>query len=69
MTRVEIGGHALGAEHRHRMGLNERVEPLAETERGPVALKVDMRDLAPRMHAGVRAPGAMSGHARAGHRE
>ena len=69
MTRVEIGAHALGAEHRHRMGLHERVEPLAKAKRGPVALKVDMRDLPARMHAGVRAPRAMSGHARAGHRE
>jgi hypothetical protein len=69
VARVEIGAHALGAEHRHRMGLNKRVEPLAEAKRGPLALKVDMRDLAPRMHAGVRAPGTLSGHARAGHRE
>ena len=69
MARVEIGAHALGAEHRHGIGMAQRVEPLAKTKRGPVALKVDMRDLAPRMHAGVRAPGAVSGHARAGHRE
>ena len=59
----------LSAEHRHRMGLNERVEPLAKTKRRPVTLKVDMRNLPPRMHAGVRAPGAVSGHACAVHRE
>ena len=69
VPRVEIGAHALGAEHRHGMGMKQRVEPLAEPERVPVALKVDMRDLAPRMHAGVGAPGAMGGRARAGHRE
>ena len=49
--------------------MNERVEPLAKAERGPVALEVDMRDLAQSMHAGVRAPRAMGGRARAGHRE
>ena len=65
---VEIVGHALGADDRHGMGTKQRIEPLAEPERGPVALKVDMRDLAPRMHAGVCAPRAMSGHAGAGHR-
>ena len=69
VARVEIGAHALGADNRHGMGMKQRVEPLAEPERRPVALKVDMRDLAQRMHAGVRAPGAMGGHARAGHRE
>src|ERR1700677_338998 len=69
VSRVEIGAYALGSEHRHRMGLNEGVEPLAEAEGGPVAVKVDMRDLAARVHAGVRAPGAVSGHARAGHCE
>ena len=46
-----------------------RVEPLAEPEGLPVALKVDMRDLAQRMHAGVGAPRAMGGRALAGHGE
>ncbi len=69
VARVEIVGHALGADNRHGMGMKQRIEPFAEPERGPVALKVDMRDLAQRMHAGVRASRAMGGHARAGHRE
>ena len=68
VARVEIGAHALDADNRHRMGMDERIEPLAQAERVPVALKVDMRDLAQRMHASVRAPRAMSGYARAGHR-
>ncbi len=68
MTRVEIGAHALGADNRHRMGAKQRVKPLAQPERGPVALDVDMRDLTQRMDARVRAPRAMSGHARTGHR-
>ena len=69
VARVEIGAHALGADNGHGVGMNQRVEPLAEPERLPVALEVDMRDLAPRMHAGVRAPRAMGGRARAGHGE
>ena len=69
MARVEIGAHALGADNRHGMGMNERVEPLAEPERLPVALEVDMRDLSSRVHAGVRAPRAMGGYALAGHGE
>ena len=59
VARVEIGAHALGAEDRDGMGMKQRVEPLAEPERLPVALKIDMRDLAERMHARVRAPGAV----------
>ncbi len=68
MARVEIGVHALGAENRHGMRMDERIEPLAQAERLPVALEVDMRDLAQSMHASVRAPRAMGGRARAGHR-
>ena len=51
------------------MGTKQRVEPFAEPKWGPVALKVDMRDLTQRMHACVRAPRAMGRHARAGHRD
>ena len=49
--------------------MKQRVEPLAEPERIPVALKVDMRDLAQRMHAGVGAPRAMRGRALSRHGE
>ena len=58
---VETGADALGAENRHRMRLKQRIEPLAQAERIPVALKLDMRDLAQRMHASVRAARAMGG--------
>src|ERR1700722_14765457 len=51
------------------MGMKQRVEPFAEPERSPVALKIDMRDLAPRMHASVCAPRAVGGHALSRHRE
>ena len=61
MARVELGAHSLGGDNRHGMGMNERIEPLAQAKRIPVALKVDMRDLAQSMHAGVRAPRAMGG--------
>ena len=43
--------------------MEQRVEPLAEPERLPCALEVDMRDLAQRMHAGVGAPRAMGDRA------
>ena len=59
MPRVEIVAHALDAENRDGMGMKERIEPLAEPERLPVALEIDMRDLAQRMHASVGAPRAM----------
>ncbi len=66
---VETGIGGLGLENRDRMGMKQRVQPLAETEWIPCALKVDMRDLAQRMHAGVGAPGAMGGRALARHGE
>ena len=66
---VEIGVHALGLENRDRMGMKQRVETLAEAERLPCAFKVDMRDLAQRMHAGVGAPRAVGDRALGGHRE
>src|SRR5579871_1776558 len=56
-VEIGIGGFAL--ENRDRMGMKQRVQPLAEAERVPCALKVDMRDLAERMHASVGAPRAM----------
>src|SRR5258708_9716617 len=69
VTRVEIVGRALGADDRHGMGTKQRIEPFTEPERSPVALKVDMGDLTPSMHAGVRAPRAMGGHALSRHRQ
>ena len=49
--------------------MKERVEPLAQAERRPVALKVDMRDLAQRVDAGVRPPRAVGGRVFARHGE
>ena len=69
MARVEIGGDALGAEDRHRIGMDERIEPLLKPEGRPVALEVDMSDLSQSMHARVGAPGAMRGRVLAGHGE
>ena len=57
--RVEIFAHALNAENRHGMGMKQRIEPLAEPERRPVALEIDMRDLAQSVDASVSAPRAM----------
>ena len=51
------------------MRLEQRVEALAKPERVPIALEVDMRDLAQSVHARVGAPGAMGGRALRGHGE
>ena len=59
VARVEIVGGALGLDDRHGVRSTVGVEPLAQPERRPVALEIDMGDLAGRMHAGVGAPRAV----------
>ncbi len=66
---VETGLRRFGFDDRDGVRLKQRVEPLAEPERLPVALEVDMRDLAQRMDAGVGAPRAVGGRMLAGHGE
>ena len=66
---VETSVHALGSENRDWVRLEQRVEALAKPERIPIALEVDMRDLAQRVHARIGAPGAMGGRALRGHRD
>ncbi len=58
MARVESVGDRLGKEDRHRLWPKMRVEPVAQLVARPFALKIEMRDLAERVHAGVGAPGA-----------
>ena len=67
--RVEIGVGPLGPENGDRMGAKQRVEPFGEPERLPLAFKVDMGDLAQRMHAGVGASRAMGDRALGRHGE
>ena len=49
--------------------MKERIEAFAEPERRPVALKLDMRDLAQGVDASVRAPRAMRGRLLSRHGE
>ena len=66
---VETGLRRFRFDDRDRVRLKQRVEPLAEPERLPVALEVDMRDLAQRMDARVGAPRAVGDRALSRHGE
>ena len=57
VSGVEIVRGALDLENRDRTGNEMRVQPFAEPKRIPVALKVDVRDLAHRMYARIGAAG------------
>ena len=59
VSGVEIVRGALDLENRDRTGNEMRVQPFAEPKRIPVALKVDVRDLAHRMYARIGAAGAV----------
>ncbi len=51
------------------MGTKQRVDPFAQAERLPVALEIDMRDLAQSMDARVRPSRAVGGRALSRHGE
>ena len=60
-ARVEILGHALRRDHRDRMRPQVRVDRVAHRVGGVFLRKVEMRNLAERVDAGVGAAGALHG--------
>src|SRR5271156_6977863 len=67
--RVEVVRGRLDLEHRDRASDEMGVDRLAQAPCAPFPAKIDMRDLAARMHARVGASGAVNGYRLPGQRE
>ncbi len=65
-ARIEIGRHLFRREHGDRLRPQMEIDRVAHIIGVPILGKIDMGDLAERMHAGIGAPGAEHGDAFAG---
>src|SRR5262249_12247197 len=52
---MEIRGGNPGLQHRHRIGTQEMIQPVADLARLELLLQIEMRHLAQGMHAGIGA--------------